>query len=176
MYWKRVSVVDARARALADRHYSRKTPGHREFTPPGDKVVLLAINDNALWVSHRTAPKANLPQPRRDNFDCWDNPYFRNESGAIASEMIIEALRITVYFWGGIIPRDGFHTFIDPQKVKPTRRRGVDIWGYCYLKAGFILYPDKTKINQYFRFIYPAEKLAALDPIKPPALEQLELF
>jgi hypothetical protein len=29
-------------------------------------------------------------------------------------------------------------TFIDRRRVKPTLRRGVETWGFCYKKAGFI--------------------------------------
>lgn len=176
MYWKHVHHLDVRARLLADRHYSRQTPGAREFCPPGNKIVLLGLNNDALWVSHRPDPNANLLQRRADGFDYWDNPYFRNESGMVASELIKQALAITLYIWGvEQLPPDGFHTFVNPTKVKPTMRRGKPEYGYCFLKAGFTLYPERTQARNLLRLIVPSEQLLMIEPMKP-TYEQLRLF
>jgi hypothetical protein len=173
--WIHVSHTDSRARQLADRHYSRQTIGAREFTPPGNKIVLISPKHDALWVSHRPDPTANLALPRRDGFNYWDNPYFRSEGDYIASELIIEALGITRYIWGDDIPPDGFHSFIDPRKVRPTMRRGERTWGYCYLKAGFELHPRPTKVRELLRFVMSREQFLEIAPIKPN-YEQLRLF
>lgn len=37
----------------------------------------------------------------------------------------------------GDAPALGMITFVDRDKVKPTRVRGVDVWGWTYRKAGF---------------------------------------
>lgn len=170
-HWKKVHHMDTRAVAMADRHYSRQTPGSPEFIAPGHKIVLMNRDDNILWASHRPAPTAGIG--RRDGFDYWDNPIFRredNDSSILASDLILEALAITLYFWGhypGAIPEDGFHTFIDRKKVKPTIRRGEKIWGYCYLKAGFEAYPQLTKRRQLIRLIMPREKLLLIERVPP---------
>jgi hypothetical protein len=175
MYWKHVHHLDERARALADRHYSRQHVGAREFCPPGNKIVLLGLNDDALWVSHRPDPNAGLLQRRADGFDYWDNPYFRNESNGIASEMILEALAITLYVWGRELPPDGFQTFVDARKVRPTIRHSRPVYGWCFLKAGFELYPEHTKERDLLRLIYPSARLRLLQAMRPLS-EQMSLF
>ncbi len=49
MTWALVSVCDPRARALADRHYSRQRVGARDFVPPGRRLVLLTADSLAAW-------------------------------------------------------------------------------------------------------------------------------
>lgn len=46
-HWRQVRRDDARARELADRHYSRQTPGAKDFMASGRTLVLLA--DRAVW-------------------------------------------------------------------------------------------------------------------------------
>lgn len=175
MYWKLVKRTDSRARLLADRHYSRKRIGAREFCPPGNNIVLIGLNDDALWVSHRPDPNANLSQWRQDGFNYWDNPYFRNESGGIASAMILEALAITVSLWGkDSIVQDGFHSFVDPACVTPVMVRGNPVFGWCYGKAGFVCAPELTKSRKLFRWIFSADQLRNLVPIAP-LMEQSQL-
>jgi hypothetical protein len=156
------------ARRLADSHYSRQSPGSAKFCPPGNKVVLIAPDGRALWVSHRPDPRSGVR--RRDGFEYWDNPYFRREPGAVglASEMIVQAIRITLHEWSkDALPRDGFHSFIDPRHVKPMMRRGVEMWGYSYLMAGFELWPARTKRRGLLRFVFSREKLETLEPLAP---------
>lgn len=177
IYWKLVGRTDSRARTLADRHYSRKRPGAVEFCPPGNNIVLLGLNNDALWVSHRPDPSANLATPRMDGFEYWDNPYFRNESSGRASEMIREAIAITLWIWAPLselIPSDGFHSFVDSRYVKPTIRRGQPVYGYCFQKAGFELCDKRTKSRNLLRYILPASHLRQIRPLEPMS-EQLRL-
>ena len=51
MNWHLSNHCAARAIPLADRHYSRKTVGSPQFTPPGRKLVLLTDEADALWVT-----------------------------------------------------------------------------------------------------------------------------
>lgn len=174
MYWKHVSTYDVRARVLADRHYSRQNPGTPGFCPPGNSIVLLGLNNDALWVSHRPDPLAGLAVKRADGFDYYDNPYFRNESGHRASDMIREALAITRFIWQDFFPVDGFHSFVDPRKVKPIMRRSCAVYGWVFEKAGFILYPEPTKERGLLRYIMPLEQFLAIEPLEP-ITEQLRL-
>ncbi len=176
-YWKLVGLTDVRARLLADRHYSRQNPGTPCFTPPGNNIILLGLNDDALWVSHRPDPKAGKEVAyRRDGFDYWDNPYFRNESGLLASDLILDALAITLHIWGAdTLPPDGFHTFVNPEKVKPTKVHGELVYGFCFGEAQFDLHPDRTKERNLLRYIFPSRRLRWLEPLQPNR-EQLRMF
>jgi hypothetical protein len=166
-YWKVVARNDYRARCIADRHYSRQKPGTIEFCPPGNNIVLLGLDDNALWVSHRPDPKANLAKPRQDGMDYYDNPYFRNESRHRASDMIREALAITRFIWNDYYPVAGFHSFVDPRYITPTKVRRETVYGYCFLKAGFYAYPERTKARLLWRWIMPLCSFLDIQPIKP---------
>jgi hypothetical protein len=60
---------------------------------------------------------------------------FRSEGAGVASELIREAVAITRSVWEP--PPPGIITFVSPQHVSAKTRRGKDIYGYAYLKAGF---------------------------------------
>jgi len=137
--------------------------------------VLLGLNDDALWVSHRPDPKANLKKPRLDGFDCYDNPYFRNESTQRASDLIVQALAITRYIWQDYFPKDGFHSFVDPRKVKPVMRHGTPIYGWVFEKAGFELYPHRTKTQNLLRYVMSLSAFLEIIPLQP-YYEQLALW
>ena len=47
--WHQVRRCDVRARLLADRHYSRQTPGADEFMSNGRPLVLLTDDERAVW-------------------------------------------------------------------------------------------------------------------------------
>ncbi len=164
-YWRRIDHTDPRALEMADRHYSRQSPGTPEFTPSGHKIVLMhfAIDGTpaALWASHRPAPgKAERPDGR----DCWACTMFRVEQRTVpASELITEATAITRGLWTPT-PADGFYTTINPRKVAPIKRRGKDVWGYCYLKAGWELQEDRTLARDLLILILPLAKLEAIEP------------
>ena len=174
-YWYRIKKTDVAARQLADRHYSRQKKGARSFTPPGQTIVLAHLDcrgaTKAIWASLRVAPGKNIV--RYDKLDAWFCSIFHNEQTEIrSSELIREAVRITHTLWGDILPEDGFWTYIDPKKVKPTKVRGQDTWGYCYIKAGWTKHPFVTKTNKLLSFQYPKGKLALLKPMYAPLKEQ----
>jgi hypothetical protein len=108
-----------------------------------------------------------------DGYDYWDNPYFRNESINRASDMIREAVGITLYFWRDL-PFDGFHSFVNPRKVKPIIRRGKPIYGFCFERAGFQLWPELTRSRKLLRYVLSAGDLLFIEPIQPFS-EQLAL-
>ena len=127
MLWALSHRADARARPLADRHYSRKTVGAAHFTPPGRCLVLLTENADALWVT--SWPYAEYV--KHDWAGAWLCSLFRNESPVLSSELIIQAVRATKWKWDPP-PTLGMITFVDTTKVKRKRD-----WGRCYRKAGF---------------------------------------
>ena len=140
-YWQRIHHRDYRALMMADRHYSRQHPGSPEFTRPGNKIILMHFtpegDPSALWASQRPDPSSGIK--RADNRHAWDCSLFRIEIPTVyASELIQEAVAITKDIWDDELPSDGFVTTIDRRKVAPMKRRGQDVWGYCYEKAGWV--------------------------------------
>lgn len=181
-HWYIVSRVDARARFLADGHYNRQHIGALHFVGPGNAIVLIIPNGtggaSAVWASNRRVIGAGY-EIREDGFNYWNNSLFRNElpktSNIKASDLIREAVAITIGIWGKPFSPDGFHTFVDPKYVKPTMVRGEEMYGFSYWKAGFDLHPERTKINKLWRWILSTEKMDEIQPIEPN-YEQLRLF
>lgn len=172
MQWERVKRTDKRARKLADEHYSRQTPGAQEFTPPGSNVVLIIPSDRAA-----SAVWASVYQLKADDgFDCWRCTIFRNTSAATSSRLILEAIAATRWHWDWRqLPRDGFHTFVDPAKVQGVKVRGKLVYGFSFMKAGFEEWPERTKQNGLIRWVLPIDKLRAIEP-QPTIGVQLRLI
>lgn len=127
MNWRLSHRFDPRARALADRHYNRQKIGTPQFVPPGRCLVLLTKDADALWVT--SWPFAEFT--KHEWAGAWVNSLFRNESSALASELIREAVARTRGKWPNV-PALGMVTFVDAAKVKHKRDPGR-----CYLRAGF---------------------------------------
>lgn len=133
--WRLSDRFDPAARVLADRHYNRQKIGSPQFVPPGRCMVLYAGKPprEAFWVT--SWPFAEYVKHAWPG--AWVCSAFRNEGAGVASEMIIEAVAATREFFGEP-PALGMITFVDRRKVKPTKVRGVETWGYTYRKAGFV--------------------------------------
>jgi DNA polymerase I-like protein with 3'-5' exonuclease and polymerase domains len=137
-YWIPVNKADDSCRQLADRHYSRQTIGAKLFTRPGKNIVLRTILGDAVWVSWQGI--------RDDGLEAYECTIFRNESDILSSELIKEAMQITVDIWGDM-PKDGFITTVKAEKVKSKNP------GCCFKKSGF-KYIGKTKVNKLLIFQY----------------------
>lgn len=127
--WSLSHRADPAALVLADRHYNRQKIGSPQFVPPGRCLVLK--KERALWVT--SWPFAEYVRHAWPG--AWMNSLFRNESKDVASDLILSAVAVTRSIWAP--PALGLVTFVSPKHVKPTMRRGVAIYGYCYLMAGF---------------------------------------
>lgn len=165
-YWQRIDHTDPRALEMADRHYSRQSPGTPEFTPTGNKIVLMHFTEDgapaALWASHRPEPGQAT---RADGRDAWACTMFRVERKTVlASDLIREAVAITKALWAPL-PADGFYTTVNPRKVAPVMRRGKPVWGYCYIKAGWRVEDERTKTRDLIVLTFPLADLAAVEPI-----------
>lgn len=128
-YWHRVRRSDVRARALADRHYSRQTPGAREFMASGRTLVLLTLDADAVWGAIENLDPAG---GRR-----WRCSIFRNESLILSSVLIREATDRTFDWWRrryGGLPAVPLTTEVDPARV--LRKRDP---GRCFRRAGWTL-------------------------------------
>lgn len=133
--WLLTWRADPRLAALADRHYSRRTPGASQFAPPGRVVCLVSDDGDAGWVSWQTDyPDADWLR------DAWCCTLFRNEGSVLSSALITEAVAATRALWGEQPPPGGMVTTVDPVKVRRKRDPGR-----CFLKAGFHRLPQLTK-------------------------------
>lgn len=126
MIWELSHRADPLALKIANRHYNRQKPGTPQFVPPGRCFVLR--QKRAVWVT--SWPFAQYVKHAWAG--AWVNSLFRRQGGRqIASEMILDAVAATRYFWPDV-PELGMVTFVDSRKVRAKERIGR-----CYLEAGF---------------------------------------
>lgn len=130
--WHMSNRADPAARLLADRHYNRQKVGSPQFAPPGSCVVFLSDCGRAFWIT--SAPFAEYVKHAWPG--AWVCSAFRSEGAGNASELIRLAVAATLSHYGAPPPL-GMITFIDPNKVKPTRVRSQICWGATWRKAGF---------------------------------------
>src|SRR3979411_258379 len=119
MQWHVTPRADPRGAALADRHYSCKTIGHPQFTPPGRCIVLLTSPAGALWGSSSPYTQYVLHAWA----GAWLCSLFRNESACLSSALVLQAVAATRSIWGQ--PPDlGMVTFVDTTKERKKRDWG----------------------------------------------------
>jgi hypothetical protein len=121
--WEITHKGDQECRKLADRHYSRQTIGAKLFTRPGKNLVLRTKDADAVWVTWQGI--------RDDGINAWECTIFRNESRYLSSDLIREAVEITLREWGSP-PKDGLITYVDQSKIRSVNP------GFCFLKAGWM--------------------------------------
>jgi hypothetical protein len=119
---QKTSHYDDEMRQLADRHYSRRTVGARQFAYSGRKLVLRDAAGLILWVWMYPDPIMRLDD--QIGYNC---AIFRNESPRRSSDIILEAEQHAIDYWGP----GRMYTYVDPTKVRSTNP------GYCYLMAGW---------------------------------------
>jgi hypothetical protein len=160
LIWSLSNRADQYSRLIADRHYNRQKIGTDQFVPPGRCVVLYAKTPNgqALWVT-------SWPKYARHEWQgAWICTLFRNEGAGKASELILDAVACTRHVFGNP-PEIGMVTFIDKNKVKPTKVRGKNTWGRTYELAGFRVCGE-TKINKLIALqMLPADMPAPQRPL-----------
>jgi hypothetical protein len=113
---------DGEMSVLADKHYSRRTVGARQFCYSGRKLVLRNAAGTVLFVW--MFPDSNLRMDGQRDYNC---AIFRNESQRLSSEIILEAEEWARRTWGS----GRMYTYIDPGKVRSRNP------GYCFLCAGW---------------------------------------
>ena len=128
---------------LADRHYSRRTPGARQFMYSGKKLVIRNSEGTILfcWMFPD-------PEMRMDDQTGLYCSIFRNESARCSSDVILECEQLAIEKWGG----QRMYTFIDPKKLRTIKRRGVEFCrlppGRCFYEAGWY-FEGKTKSGKH---------------------------
>ena len=129
-HWLTCSDGDARAYALMRRHYSfhayqdgrrqdAGNPNRHLFVGPGEKMVLLTVECDALWVWRKF-----ISADGQRGVNC---AVFRNESSVMSSTLILEAEQLAWTRW----PGERLYTYVDGRKIKSKNP------GYCYKKAGW---------------------------------------
>ena len=113
---------DDEMRQLADRHYSRRTVGARQFTFSGRKLILRDAAGLVLFAWYYPDPAM-----RFDGQVGYNNAIFRNESDRLASDIILEAEAAAFEKWGP----NRLYTYIDADKVRSPNP------GYCFKMAGW---------------------------------------
>lgn len=123
MTWFAVKDGDDVARFIYDRHYSRHhyKDGRKPklFTGPGEKMVLITGEIDALFVWRKF-----ISDDGQDGINC---AVFRNESNKLSSSLILEAEKLAWDKW----PGERLYTYVAPDKIRSTNP------GYCFLKAGW---------------------------------------
>lgn len=107
---------------LADRHYSRRTVGARQFLYSGRKIVIRDARGDVLfgWMF----PDEDKRMDGQTGYNC---AIFRNESPRSSSSIILECEAIAFARWGPA----RMYTYVNPQKIRSVNP------GYCFKKAGW---------------------------------------
>lgn len=127
--WVKVTKFDSRSAALADRHYSRRKVGSPQFMPPGQTLILLSNDEDAVFGWWRPDPKSGIKA--MNGLDGWTCTIFRNESLAYQSSTLILAAEEMLLAEGYDVGPDGFITYVWDRKVKSVNP------GYCFKLAGY---------------------------------------
>jgi hypothetical protein len=107
---------------LADRHYSRRTIGARQFLYSGRKIVIRDAEGLVLfgWMF----PDADKRMDGQIGYNC---AIFRNESSRRSSDVILECEQIAFDRWGP----NRVYTYVNPRKIASANP------GYCFKAAGW---------------------------------------
>jgi len=128
--WQGVKDGNPAALALYERHYScyKYADGRvrKLFCGPGEKMVLLTMNNDALFVWRKFIDASG-----QKGVNC---AVFRNESNIQSSLLIKEAVSVCRRRW----PKERLYTYVNAKKIKSTNP------GYCFKAAGW-KYCGKTK-------------------------------
>ena len=114
---------DSRALGLMKRHYSwreyKDGRPHRLFVGPGEKMVLLNRECNALFVWRKFKDASG-----QQGVNC---AVFRNEGPDTSSELIREACELAWARW----PNERLYTYVNPKAIHSPNP------GYCFKRAGW---------------------------------------
>jgi hypothetical protein len=121
--WHGVKDGNPIALELYGRHYSarqyRDGRKRKLLCGPGEKMVLLTSNNDALFVW-----KKFIDRSGQQEVNC---AVFRSEGHILSSILITEAVELSRRRW----PGERLYTYVNPKKIKSSNP------GYCFKKAGF---------------------------------------
>lgn len=130
--WDWVRKTDLRCLQLANRHYTRKSPGAAQYTRPGYNMPLWYYG-SAVFNWFR--PKWEAGIERMDGLRAYECTIFRNESSTLSSLLILDAEQC-LPFWNRF---DGSLMLITAvNSLKTSKRRSKNVRpGHCFLMAGW---------------------------------------
>lgn len=138
----RIDIEDSRGRELADRHYSRQTPGSKGYAPPGLRFALwYDVGDGYQSTSRPSGAALWIVVCGLDPIGelRWRNTMFRNESAARTSWLCETATVETFAVWlrrYRVLPPMPLTTEIDIEATAARRSKHKEP-GTCYLAAGW---------------------------------------
>lgn len=122
-HWQAVKDGNPIALDIYNRHYSarvyRDGRERKLFCGPGEKMVLLTVNNDALFVWRKF-----IDDSGQRGVNC---AVFRNEGDVASSILIMEAVELARRRW----PDERFYTYVNPKKIRSTNP------GYCFRVAGW---------------------------------------
>lgn len=142
--WTVTYKGDVRCRELADRHYTRQTPGHPMWTRPGYNLVLYFEDRVGAAVFCWWRPKWEAGQERKDGLRAIECTIFRNETSEMSSDLVYaacEALELDSDLLRSelkldTIPEDGLITAVGSAATARRRSRHKRP-GVCFREAGW---------------------------------------
>jgi hypothetical protein len=121
--WTEIRDGNASARALFDRHYSRRIyrDGRQpaKFIGPGQYMALMTPEADAILVWRKFISK-----DEQQGINC---AIFRNESPRLSSELLKDGMLLAWARW----PGERLYTYVNAARVRSTNP------GYCFLRAGW---------------------------------------
>lgn len=121
--WVEVKDGNDTARAIFDRHYSRKRYADGRlpllFVGPGEKMVLMTPDARAIFAWRRF-----ISGDGQEGINC---AIFRNEGAGLSSDLVIAADKLADERW----PGQRHFTYVNPRKVRSANP------GYCFIRAGW---------------------------------------
>lgn len=140
--WTITNKADQRPRLLADRHYTRQTPGHPMWTRPGYNLILYLEQRNGRAASFcwwRPKWESGIRgTERKDKLRCIECALFRNETRYRSSDLIRDAVDMVLGWERAIdvaIP-DGLITGVSGTATAGGRAPGSPP-GMCFIMAGW---------------------------------------
>jgi hypothetical protein len=129
--WNEVGSADRDAFNLFSRHYSaykyadgrqddKSNCNRHRFTGPGQKLILMTADMDALFAWVKSRPHSN----GQAGVYC---SVFRNESQILSSTLILEAEKLAWQKW----PGERLFTYVAPAKIRSRNP------GCCFKKAGW---------------------------------------
>jgi hypothetical protein len=129
LHWVETDKADPRCVRLADRHYSRQTPGSPFFTRPGFNFTLYACDDfgEAVFNWWRGI--------RDDGVNAIECTMFRNESRLLSSTLIEQAVS-ALQCWKHACPAKVITSVSSEATAGRRSRRNRP--GHCFRVAGWV--------------------------------------
>ena len=125
-YWIQTRDGDPFARAIFDRHYSRRKYADGRapslFVGPGFKLVLLSTGMDAVFVWRKFI---SADKRFGEGVNC---AVFRNEGPVLSSTLIREAMDIAWERW----PGERLYTYVNSKRIRSTNP------GACFKHAGWV--------------------------------------